>query len=118
MESDFVGSIQLALKIDVSMRLRQLILRGDEVGIEIIETESSLKLVVSSIRGGFGIDFESLVQKVSILCARVSLVRTHFTEIVQVTLLICSLKGLPSILGRHVSYKRRVKDTVRLALGG
>ena len=49
MKSDLVGLIKLALQIDVRVRLGQLVLGGDQVGIEFIKTECLLELIVGSI---------------------------------------------------------------------
>ena len=65
METDFVGLVELALKVDVRISLRQLVFGGDQVRVKAVGTKCSLKLVVSGIGSGFRIDFESLDGKVS-----------------------------------------------------
>ncbi len=67
MEPDFVGLVELALQIYVGMSLGQLILRGDEVSIEIIHAKGRLELIVRSVRSGFGVDLKSLITK-SVTC--------------------------------------------------
>ena len=98
METDFVSLIELALKVDVCISLRQLVFGGDQVRVEAVGTECSLELIVSSVGSGFRIDFESLDGR---LVGRVcdGLVRTNLAEIFQIALLICLLKCFPSILG-------------------
>ena len=99
MKTEFVGLVQLALKIDVRMSLGQLILGGDQVSIEPINAECRLELIVSGIRSGLSVYVKSLIMKVSVLYAKISLVSTHLTEFFQVALLICVHEGLPSVLG-------------------
>ena len=70
MEADFVGLVELALKVDVRISLRQLVFGGDQVSVKAVGTECSLKLIVSGIGSGFRIDFESLFRKVSQSCVR------------------------------------------------
>ena len=77
MEPDFVGLVELALQIYVSMSLGQLILRGDQVSIEVIETKCRLELIVRSVRGGFGVDLKSLITKsVTCVCEHLLSART------------------------------------------
>lgn len=116
MKSDFVCLVKLALKIDVRVRLGQLVLRGDQVSVEIVETECLLKLIVSSIRCRFRIDSESLIKTVNNWCVRLGLVVTYLTEVFQILLLICLSNSIPSILRRHVRDSRRVKNAVGRAL--
>ena len=70
MEADFVGLVELALKVDVCISLRQLVFGGDQVSVKAIGTECSLELIISGIGSGFRIDFESLFGKVSQSCVR------------------------------------------------
>ena len=69
MEPDFVGLVELALQIYVGMSLGQLILRGDQISIEVIKTKCRLELIVRSVRSGFGVNLKSLITK-SVTCVR------------------------------------------------
>ena len=65
MERNSVRLVKLALEADVRISFRQLVFRGDQVGVKAISTECSLKLIVSRIGSGFSINFEGLVWKIS-----------------------------------------------------
>ena len=66
MKSDFVGLVELPLKVDVRMSLGQLLLGGDQMRIEAVDTERFLEFRVSSIRSSFRVYLESLVEQVNI----------------------------------------------------
>lgn len=69
METDFVGLVKFALKIHVRMGLWQLVLDGDEVGVEVVDTKRCLELIVGCISSGFMVDSESLMNN-SAFCLR------------------------------------------------
>lgn len=66
MKTNFVGFIKLALEVNIGMSFRQLVLCGYQVDLEALRPERQLELIVSSVRSGFGVDFERLIRKFSL----------------------------------------------------
>jgi hypothetical protein len=110
LDADGVLLIGLALKVDESPVDGNLLLLGDQVGVELLAAKCLLEVLEGSVANRLGIGEECL--KVSILvCGSWHLWRnivTYLPDGEGLLLLVGSLESLPSIFRRDVAY-----DTVQ-----
>lgn len=92
--------IELSLQIDQGIGGRDfLFLLRNEIGVELVRTESALKLIPGSIGDSLAINFDGLKNVLVDLPLKYWASETYKLHVIEIFLFVGLLKRIPSFLG-------------------
>jgi len=121
LDGDSVLLIRLALEVDQSPVYGDVLLPGDQVGVELVAAEGLLEVLQGRGTNSLGIDEEGLWMSVNASSSIWNNVwcMAHLLDLEGVLLLIGGLESLPSLVGGHVTNDAvQGEQAVGLARGG